>query len=99
MSNIFTLSEKRDLGLVVDVTLRESFGSSDFDLKSIKLVKWLCQVGDRVEHDQPIIEIETATLDAEVPSPVTGILYEIKISEGEIDLDTVIGRIERSHSN
>jgi hypothetical protein len=99
ISHIFSLSEKRDLGLVVDVTLRESFGSSNFELKDIKLVKWLCKVGDRVEHDQPILEIETEILDAEVPSPVTGIIYEIKVSDGAIDLDTVIGRIEKNQSD
>lgn len=95
MSNIFNLSEKRELGLVVDVTLRESFGSFDFELKEIKLVKWLCKVGDRVGHNQPMFEIETEILDAEVPAPVTGIIYEIKIVDGAIDLDTVIGRIEK----
>jgi 2-oxoglutarate dehydrogenase E2 component (dihydrolipoamide succinyltransferase) len=45
--------------------------------------KWLKNVGDRVEKDEPILEISTDKVDAEVPSPGAGVLLEIRTAEGE----------------
>src|SRR3954451_5707391 len=45
--------------------------------------KWLKQVGERVEKDEPILEISTDKVDAEVPSPGAGILLEVRTQEGE----------------
>ena len=47
------------------------------------LTKWLKKVGDKVERDEPIFEISTDKVDAEIPSPAAGTLTEIKVQEGE----------------
>ena len=47
------------------------------------ITKWLVKVGDRVERDQPLFEISTDKVDAEIPSPVAGVLLEIKAEEGQ----------------
>jgi len=47
------------------------------------LTKWLKKVGDTVQRDEPIFEISTDKVDAEIPSPVAGTLTEIKVQEGE----------------
>ncbi len=46
------------------------------------ITKWLKKVGDAVEKDEPLFEISTDKVDAEIPSPVAGVLSEIKIPEG-----------------
>lgn len=53
--------------------------------------KWLKQVGDKVERDEPILEISTDKVDAEVPSPQAGVLLEIRAEEGEtVEVDSVV---------
>jgi pyruvate dehydrogenase E2 component (dihydrolipoamide acetyltransferase) len=47
------------------------------------LTKWLKKIGDKVERDEPIFEISTDKVDAEIPSPVAGVLTEIKVQEGQ----------------
>ncbi len=47
------------------------------------ITKWLVNVGDRVERDQPLFEISTDKVDAEIPSPEDGVLLEIKFQEGD----------------
>ncbi len=47
------------------------------------ITKWLAKVGDEVERDQPLFEISTDKVDAEIPSPASGTLLEIKYQEGE----------------
>src|ERR671939_201750 len=44
--------------------------------------RWLKQPGDRVERDEPLVEIQTDKVNAEVPSPVAGVLQEILLPEG-----------------
>src|SRR5438034_9644830 len=44
--------------------------------------RWLKQPGDRVERDEPLVEIQTDKVNAEVPSPVAGILQKILLPEG-----------------
>ncbi len=56
--------------------------------------KWLKQVGERVEKDEPILEISTDKVDAEVPSPGAGILLEVRTAEGEtVEVGTVVAVI------
>ncbi len=56
--------------------------------------KWLKAVGDRIEKDEPILEISTDKVDAEVPSPGEGILLEIRHQEGEtVEVGTVVAVI------
>ncbi len=54
--------------------------------------KWLKQVGDKIERDEPILEISTDKVDAEVPAPQAGVLLEIRVEEGEtVEVDSVVG--------
>ena len=54
--------------------------------------KWLKSVGDAVEKDEPLLEISTDKVDAEVPSPTAGILLEIRANEGEtVEVGAVVG--------
>ena len=55
------------------------------------ITKWLKKAGDRVEKDEPLFEISTDKVDAEIPSPVAGLLSEIKIGEGAtVGVNTVV---------
>ncbi len=57
--------------------------------------KWLKQVGDAVERDEPILEISTDKVDAEIPAPAAGTLAEIAVSEGEtVEVGTIVAYIE-----
>ena len=47
--------------------------------------RWLKQVGDTVEVDEPIVEVSTDTVDTEIPSPAAGVILEIKVGEDEVD--------------
>src|SRR5687767_14061795 len=46
------------------------------------ITKWLVKVGDKVERDQPLFEISTDKVDAEIPSPAAGVVLEIRHAEG-----------------
>jgi 2-oxoglutarate dehydrogenase E2 component (dihydrolipoamide succinyltransferase) len=57
--------------------------------------KWLKQVGESVERDEPILEISTDKVDAEIPSPSAGTLVEIAVQEGEtVEVGTVVAFID-----
>ena len=59
------------------------------------LSKWLKKVGDEVKRDEPIFEISTDKVDAEIPAPVAGVLAEIVVTEGQtVAVQTVVARIE-----
>ena len=58
------------------------------------ITKWLKKVGERVEKDEPLFEISTDKVDAEIPSPVAGLLTEIKFPEGAtVEINTVVAVI------
>src|SRR5579871_753372 len=58
------------------------------------ITKWLKKVGDSVQRDEPIFEISTDKVDAEIPSPVAGTLTEIKVGEGKtVTINTVVAVI------
>ena len=58
------------------------------------ITKWLKKVGDTVQRDEPIFEISTDKVDAEIPSPVAGILSEIKVPEGStVQINTIVAVI------
>src|SRR5262245_62048514 len=58
------------------------------------ITKWLKKVGDSVKRDEPIFEISTDKVDAEIPSPVAGTLLEIKVNEGQtVAINTVVATI------
>ena len=59
------------------------------------LSKWLKKVGDEVKRDEPIFEISTDKVDAEIPASVSGVLAEILVKEGEtVAVQTVVARLE-----
>lgn len=56
---------------------------------------WLKKIGDRVERDEPIMEISTDKVDAEIPSPAAGVLVEIVVQEGEtVEVGTVVAYVD-----
>ena len=63
------------------------------------ITKWLKKVGDRVEKDEPLFEISTDKVDAEIPSPAAGVLSEIKTPEGEtVQINTVVAVVSEQGS-
>jgi len=59
------------------------------------ITKWLKKPGDKVERDEPLFEISTDKVDAEIPSPSAGVLKEIKVSEGQtVPINTVVAVID-----
>ncbi|MFN7982585.1 MAG: lipoyl domain-containing protein [Vicinamibacterales bacterium] len=58
------------------------------------IVRWIKQVGDSVDRDEPLFEISTDKVDAEIPSPAAGVLTEIRAREGEtVPVDFVVAVI------
>src|ERR1044071_8764220 len=47
------------------------------------IVRWIKKVGDKIDRDEPLFEISTDKVDAEIPSPVAGVISEIRVKEGE----------------
>src|SRR5216683_4901935 len=59
------------------------------------LSKWLKKVGDAVKRDEPLFEISTDKVDAEIPSPSAGTLAEIKVQEGQtVPVQTLVAVLE-----
>ncbi len=59
------------------------------------ITKWLKKVGERVERDEPLFEISTDKVDAEIPSPAAGTLTEVRFKEGEtVDVNTVVAVLD-----
>ena len=59
------------------------------------ITKWLKKVGERVERDEPLFEISTDKVDAEIPSPAAGTLTEIKFNEGAtVEVNTVVAVLD-----
>src|SRR5687767_6574157 len=58
------------------------------------VTKWLKNVGDKVQRDEPLFEISTDKVDAEIPSPAAGVLKEIRVQPGTtVPINTVVGVI------
>src|SRR5215218_76669 len=58
------------------------------------VTRWLKQVGDRVEVDEPLLEVSTDKVDTEIPSPVAGVIEEILVAEDEtVEVGTALVRI------
>jgi 2-oxoglutarate dehydrogenase E2 component (dihydrolipoamide succinyltransferase) len=59
------------------------------------IVRWIKKVGDQVDRDEPLFEITTDKVDAEIPSPAAGILMEITAKEGDtVSVNSVVGTIQ-----
>src|ERR1700735_2478777 len=77
--------------MAVDVIMPQ-MGESIFEGT---ITKWLKKAGDKIERDEPLFEISTDKVDAEIPSPSGGVLKEIKVSEGQtVPIQTVVAIIE-----
>ena len=58
------------------------------------VVRWIKKVGDQVDRDEPLFEISTDKVDAEIPSPAAGVLAEIRVREGEtVAVNSVVATI------
>ena len=58
------------------------------------ITKWLKKPGDKVQRDEPLFEISTDKVDAEIPAPASGVLQEIKVTEGTtVGVNTIVGTI------
>jgi 2-oxoglutarate dehydrogenase E2 component (dihydrolipoamide succinyltransferase) len=58
------------------------------------ITKWLKKPGDKIQRDEPLFEISTDKVDAEIPAPASGVLKEIKVTEGTtVGVNTVVGTI------
>src|SRR6188474_3406548 len=59
------------------------------------ITKWLKQVGDHVDRDEPLFEISTDKVDAEIPSPAAGTLTEIRFKEGDtVEINTTVAVLD-----
>src|SRR5437868_10126640 len=59
------------------------------------LSRWIKKVGDTVKRDEPIFEISTDKVDAEIPAPTSGVLAEILVNEGQtVAVQTIVAKIE-----
>jgi pyruvate dehydrogenase E2 component (dihydrolipoamide acetyltransferase) len=77
--------------MAVDVIMPQ-MGESIFEGT---ITKWLKKVGDRIERDEPLFEISTDKVDAEIPAPSAGVLKEIKVPEGKtVPIQTVVAVID-----
>src|ERR1700735_2396540 len=77
--------------MAVDVIMPQ-MGESIFEGT---ITKWLKKAGDKIEREEPLFEISTDKVDAEIPSPSGGVLKEIKVSEGQtVPIQTVVAIIE-----
>src|SRR5258708_13967718 len=77
--------------MAVDIVMPQ-MGESIFEGT---ITKWLKKRGDKVEREEPLFEISTDKVDAEIPSPSAGVLKEIKVGEGKtVPIQTVVGVID-----
>src|SRR5947207_3136395 len=61
------------------------------------IVRWIKKIGDNVDRDEPLFEISTDKVDAEIPSPAAGVLTEIKVREGEtVPVNSVVATIAQA---
>src|SRR5213592_450162 len=63
------------------------------------ITKWLKNVGDHVDRDEPLFEISTDKVDAEIPSPAAGTLTEVRYKEGDtVEVNTVVAVLDGNGS-
>jgi 2-oxoglutarate dehydrogenase E2 component (dihydrolipoamide succinyltransferase) len=81
--------------MAVDVIMPQ-MGESIFEGT---ITKWLKKAGDKIERDEPLFEISTDKVDAEIPSPSAGVLKEIKVTEGQtVPIQTIVAVIDADGS-
>jgi pyruvate dehydrogenase E2 component (dihydrolipoamide acetyltransferase) len=88
-------SSTKEKAMAVDIVMPQ-MGESIFEGT---ITKWLKKPGDKVERDEPLFEISTDKVDAEIPSPSAGVLKEIKVGEGQtVPIQTIVGVIDAAGS-
>src|SRR5450432_1949843 len=81
----------QEITMAVDVIMPQ-MGESIFEGT---ITKWLKKPGDKIERDEPLFEISTDKVDAEIPSPSAGVLKEIKVTEGQtVPIQTIVAVID-----
>ncbi|HEV2197728.1 MAG TPA: 2-oxoglutarate dehydrogenase, E2 component, dihydrolipoamide succinyltransferase [Candidatus Acidoferrum sp.] len=96
LAAVLACKEKRRTKMAVDIVMPQ-MGESIFEGT---ITKWLKKPGDKVERDEPLFEISTDKVDAEIPSPSAGVLKEIKVGEGQtVPIQTVVGVIDAAGSS
>src|SRR6202140_5436812 len=84
-----------EIDMAVDIVMPQ-MGESIFEGT---ITRWLKKPGDRVERDEPLFEISTDKVDAEIPAPSAGVLKEIKVTEGKtVPIQTVVAVIDAAGS-
>src|SRR5438270_6413417 len=59
------------------------------------IIRWIKKPGDKVDRDEPLFEISTDKVDAEIPSPAAGVLSQVMVKEGQtVPINTVVAVIE-----
>jgi biotin carboxyl carrier protein len=87
------LDEDEETIMQADVTdiVAPEFGEH---VPTMTLTRWMCSVGSRVEHDQPIYEVSTDIVDSEIPSPADGVILELLVEPGATFASgTVVGKM------
>src|SRR2546421_3097257 len=76
--------------MATDVVMRQ-MGES---IAEGTIVRWIKKVGEKVDRDEPLFEISTDKVDAEIPSPAAGVVSEIRVKEGEtVPVNSVVAVI------
>lgn len=96
-SNLPTLSQSDEISSPAQYILEDLILPSLGDTVSkITITKWHKNVGEAVKRDEPLYDISTSKVDAEIPSPYSGLLFEIWVLVGQIvPANSVIARIRR----
>src|SRR5688500_10384671 len=90
-------SRSATMGLFPKQSIDEIMPLMGESIREGTIVRWIKSVGDTVAHDEPLFEISTDKVDAEIPSPSAGLLAEILVQEGTtVPVKTVVGRIDVS---
>jgi pyruvate dehydrogenase E2 component (dihydrolipoyllysine-residue acetyltransferase) len=88
-------TEQERISMPTDVVMPQ-MGESIFEGT---ITKWLKKPGDTVQRDEPLFEISTDKVDAEIPSPAAGVLKEIKVADGNtVQINTVVAVIDEAGS-
>src|SRR5580704_6100325 len=84
-------TNRQETNMAVNVVMPQ-MGESIFEGT---VTKWLKKPGDKIERDEPLFEISTDKVDAEIPAPAAGVLKEIKVKEGQtVPIQTVVAVID-----
>jgi 2-oxoglutarate dehydrogenase E2 component (dihydrolipoamide succinyltransferase) len=91
LRELLSSTNRQETNMAVNVVMPQ-MGESIFEGT---VTKWLKKPGDKIERDEPLFEISTDKVDAEIPAPAAGVLKEIKVQAGEtVAVQTVVAVID-----